>query len=373
MRILNLKRILDFYDVPQIFVASDNIGVDYLCLLYDFHEGDGYQYLGIQISPKMLSLFLDGQIDLRDVYLHPEAEYSIYNISVRNKVISAVLMDTDCIPEHMLPEAGYFYEQDEDADDDLLISESIQCGSPVLHLGFVDSRNSHDIDAVCLSQAINSYQAMITNCHKKLYGKEASNESQLRVTTFSAASFNVHFKANSALDLFGTSVLDETFKKIDELLNSRDDESLQESIRSLKGHTISSYKNFISVLLQNRLSVKYKWVSSTLERKVYSRYVNFDRVERMWNVIQASQVISSEDRTFVGVFLASSVENGKWTLRPNDGNKNISGESQDKDLLSGITIESKPYKIKCKEVQEQNMASLNITHKLILEAIQEIK
>ena len=371
MRNLTINRILEFYDVPQIFVAKDIMGINYLCLLYNHADDLGYLHIGVQISLQKLEMFIKGQIDLRDVYLYPEVDNSLYDISVKHNVITADIFSFAEIPDYMLPDEGYFYSIDDEGDEDL-ISETVSCGYPIMRLGFEDLDNSHDMDATCLSKAINSYQSMFSNCHKKIYGRDAGDQSVLRVTTFQAASFNVHFRASVPLNLFGSSDVDETFKQIDGLLKAPNDDVLKEKIRFLKGHTISSYRNFIDVLLENRLSVKYKWVSSIADNEVISRYVSLQRLERIHSILQETQILAVEYSEYIGVFLASSVENGKWTMKIEGMNKNINGESTNVETLSGITIEKKQYKIRCKELQEQNVASLKITQKTIIEEITEI-
>ena len=45
MRLLTLIETLEYYDVPQIFVAADATGTNYLCTLYQNDES-GCFYLG---------------------------------------------------------------------------------------------------------------------------------------------------------------------------------------------------------------------------------------------------------------------------------------------------------------------------------------
>ena len=65
---LFLDRILEFYGVPQILVAKDSFGTQYLCLLFD--DGAGCRYTGIKISSSRLDGLLGGRIDLRTLYLN---------------------------------------------------------------------------------------------------------------------------------------------------------------------------------------------------------------------------------------------------------------------------------------------------------------
>ena len=74
MKELILIKTLEYYDVPQILVAADATGTNYLCTLYKNDAEDGYLYLGVQISGTRLAAFTDGQLDLRDAYVYPEAD-----------------------------------------------------------------------------------------------------------------------------------------------------------------------------------------------------------------------------------------------------------------------------------------------------------
>lgn len=73
--VLRIDKILDFCDVPQLFVARDAFDTLYLCLLYD--DETVYRYTGIRISTRRLESFLAGKADLRLLYLQPEMNMSI--------------------------------------------------------------------------------------------------------------------------------------------------------------------------------------------------------------------------------------------------------------------------------------------------------
>ena len=92
---LFLDRILEFYGVPQILVAKDSFGTQYLCLLFD--DGAGCRYTGIKISSSRLDDYLGGRIDLRTLYLNPENDYELQSFEGK------------ALPEERLPEKGYFH------------------------------------------------------------------------------------------------------------------------------------------------------------------------------------------------------------------------------------------------------------------------
>lgn len=111
MRALTLIQTLEFYDVPQILVATDATGTRYLCTLFRQEGNDRYMYLGVQISELRLMAFVGGQLDLRDTYLHPEVDNGLYLVEVKEEVLAATnILQPKDITEEMLPEAGYYYD-----------------------------------------------------------------------------------------------------------------------------------------------------------------------------------------------------------------------------------------------------------------------
>ena len=117
MRPLTLINTLEYYDVPQILVAADATGTNYLCTLYNNTE-NGYLYLGVQISEPRLMAFVGGQLDLRDAYVHPEVENALYVVTAKQEVLTATtILQPQDISEDMLPETGYFYDASDLADE----------------------------------------------------------------------------------------------------------------------------------------------------------------------------------------------------------------------------------------------------------------
>ena len=111
MRPLTLIHTLEFYDVPQIFVAADATGTNYLCTLYQNDNERGYLYLGVQISEPRLMAFFGGQLDLREAYIHPEVDNALYVVTAKQEVLTAtVILQPQDVSEKMLPEAGYYYD-----------------------------------------------------------------------------------------------------------------------------------------------------------------------------------------------------------------------------------------------------------------------
>ena len=107
--LIRIEKILDFYDVPQLFTARDNFDTLYLCLLYtDVPE---CRYTGIRISSKRLSEFLAGKTDLREIMLHPESDGEYFEIAMNNNEYYIDSELTVPLAEDRLPEEGIHFVQ----------------------------------------------------------------------------------------------------------------------------------------------------------------------------------------------------------------------------------------------------------------------
>ncbi|MFN9110412.1 MAG: DUF6575 domain-containing protein [Bacteroidota bacterium] len=106
-KILNISQILVYYDFPEIFLAKDIVGTNYLCLLVDADE-TATTYISTAISQQRLSSFINGQIDLRDIYTNPEIEEWLTFNQV-DQIIVAEKWNEPVIPEIYLPEPGFVF------------------------------------------------------------------------------------------------------------------------------------------------------------------------------------------------------------------------------------------------------------------------
>ena len=108
---LTIDRILDFCDVPQLFVARDAFDTIYLCLLYD--DEASCQYTAIRISSNRLQLFLNGEEDLRNLYDNPETPFEYFDVEYRDDNYYFELHQAAFVGEERLPLSGYKMSGDE--------------------------------------------------------------------------------------------------------------------------------------------------------------------------------------------------------------------------------------------------------------------
>lgn len=366
---IEIERILDYYDVPQLFLGRDVVGTKYLCLLYD--DNECCKYVAIRISIDRLKNFFAKTVDLRSLLIAPEISDDYYIVSYYDDFYHIEKYNYDgVLPEVMLPEDGYFFEGEND--DASIMCETIECNHPVIHLGFEDVQNSHSMPVSTLSVLTTQYQSMVANCYKKIDGTKDDRDFRLRIFACSAASFNVHMYAESDLDLFGSSRIDKTLHKLDSLLKCTTDEELREFLIPLKGHTIRSYKNFIKELIDNKIAVKYKWVSSISEGKVIANKVGLPKLEQIYEVLSESSELDKEVKSFEGYLTGLWMSSSKWSLKMDSGEE-ISGKVRTSDLLYGLVSGEVRYKITCEEILEQNNVSSKEKVTLILTTIEEVE
>ena len=364
---LKFIEVIVFYEVPQIFIATDIFDTRYLCLLYPHNEELCYKYLAVRISEKRLNLFKGNIIDLLSIYKTPE-DNEYFDVVVKEaNDITAIPISANQIQPFMLPDDGFYCNYDA-VDNDELISHSLQNGRIMSCIAFSDIENSHNIDVNVLTNALDRYQAMIRNCHIKRFGKQHASEANMKACALQAASFDVHFILNETFDMFGeASRISSTLQKIDEIFSEKSTDGLKVKIEELQGHTLSSMRSFLQVLETNKLSFKHKWVKSTLEKSVLGSTISPNAISRVYEYLSTHTELEEVTTEFIGYFASGTVLNkGKWIFISDK--KKISGTTDESNMFNGITLgEHHLYKIKCIEYQEINpiTAKPKASYKLI--------
>ncbi|MGI6223851.1 MAG: DUF6575 domain-containing protein [Prevotella sp.] len=102
--ILRLDKILDFYDVPQLFIARDKFEALYICLLYE--DEPLCRYTAVRISGKRLSDFLTGNVDLREIFVNPENKGEYFDVAFSDNEYQIMPLSVSQLPEERLLEQG---------------------------------------------------------------------------------------------------------------------------------------------------------------------------------------------------------------------------------------------------------------------------
>lgn len=122
MKKLKLIRILEYYDVPQLFIADDASGIHYLCLLYNIEDDGELKTIAVSVSPSRLNEFIKGHIDLLSVFSNPETGYSLYDIKMKEDALYAHRF-SNRLSQSMLPDEGYYFHDSSNENDTNIYSE----------------------------------------------------------------------------------------------------------------------------------------------------------------------------------------------------------------------------------------------------------
>lgn len=107
-RQLKIGQILVYYDFPHVFTAKDEVGMDLICLLVDLAEDD-MLFLSTPISKERLLKFLNGSVQLREIFQSPEVK-QFFQFNSIEEVIQATTYDLEALPEDFLPESGFEFQ-----------------------------------------------------------------------------------------------------------------------------------------------------------------------------------------------------------------------------------------------------------------------
>lgn len=376
-RELIIERILIYNDFPELFLAKDSHGVDYLCLLTHF-SSDGHSYMCVGVSKSVLSSFINGYKDLRSIFLNPEiAEWWITN-DASQSTISVSILDSP-IDQDLLPDEGFFFADEQQ--DDLIRSEVIDHNNVIIHLSLSDEQQSESIPIDDLGDFSKLYQIMIENAYKKailrteIKDKKSfiiPNNYTLRAFAASPGSFNLHLKSDANKDLFGNSIIEEGLKMIDQVISSDDkDEVLIENLRAIRGHAISNYKKLLEKIIERKIAFKYKWISPA-SPIIHKRSISSNYAVRIVELLEKKEELAEEIKVFVGFVMQADVEKGGWRIINEEDGKDYSGESVG-HLLEGITLETVRYKLTCQEIVEALKVTERERIKYILTNIEKVE
>lgn len=106
---LQILQILVYYDIPEIFIATDEVGTKFICLLVDA-DNKSILYISTAISSTRLTSFINGNEDLREIFINPETKH-IYSFDKISDLIQATIFKGGELPEEFLPEVGFKYKK----------------------------------------------------------------------------------------------------------------------------------------------------------------------------------------------------------------------------------------------------------------------
>lgn len=369
-RIIRHVKTLVFYDGPQLFLSADQFKTQYLCLLVEC-KSDLERYLCVPISPRRLSEFYSGGIDLRKIYEKPEIEELFYS-DIRDEPEQQIILTSiakEKIPESWLPDEGYIFEREPGADE-LIEKEAEERQRAIIHLSLnpPEARDETKINALTLSDAVKTFQNLMKYAFKKAIadlnqGTKKSFESPdnygVEIFEFSPGSFTIHMQSVLPADILGYAQISKALEKIDELIEPiGDPEKTLEVIKQNRGHLASMYRHLLRLVITHDAPISYEWTMPKIHKVMYQR-ITIEDASSIYKLLMEKQELGIEHIILMGRVLKVDVGNGTWRLLNDEDNKEYRGLSDPSGPahLGGIIIETERYKFVCEEHLEEEIVT----------------
>ncbi len=352
---LTVDKILIYYDLPQLFIAKDQVDGKYVCMNVD-SENEYPKYISIRVSTNKLNELILGKMDLRTAFQSSETGVWYFVTFNENGDYITDAINFSVVDEKYLPEEGFFFPEIE-TNDNLIIKEATEKNNAIVHLSFSDAFNRESMDIELLGDFIKLFQNLVKYSYKKAVSTvknrpdlERSENYTLRAFETSPGSFNIHLESAAKTDLFGYSNVEIALKRIDEIIGDvSQKDALLDKIKTYRGHAVNAYKKILENIIDNNINVSYKW-TSPFNNKVTGRKINRIYAEKAIEIMTGKDDLGSEVREFVGIVTEVDYDKGTWRIIDEEDNKPYSGKST--PSLEGITIHTKRYKFICDEVVE---------------------
>ena len=355
-----IKDILLFYDTPQLFVACDGVGTNYLCMLVEQNTTFD-KFICVQISEQKLTRFCAGEIDLRDLYIEPEIKLFFHtNIhDYQSEFFEIQTFEIETFPPEWLPEEGVFINIEKAQSE--IIAEAQEKVKTIVHLSLNPPESSHQtrINTITLSEALLRFQTMLKYAYKRSISTFAYTQRkhlnipenyQLDVFAFAPGSFKVKMQSQSYPNLFGETEILRALQLVDQLVDQIDNiESSLQILSENKGHFANTYINFLKYIADGKSRLSYSWASSILKDSV-TKHIYSEQAQQLCEIFNQQEELKREKIELVGFFDKVDETYGKWRLVDQENNSYNGELSDDENLtLKGVIISTKLYKLVCLE------------------------
>lgn len=361
-----IENVLLQTDDPEVVLARDALGVLVLGLLVS-RDKQGDIFLAVPLSSGRLADIRAGKLDLREAFLRPETgEVFSADFSRIDGRPVLRLSELPEIPPAWLPQPEFWLSDFLDIEEDSapLIAVATERGGAVVELSLnpPEAYAEPKIDADRLGEALKVFQNLVRHAYtrgagavseswRRFFGGE--NAFTLEVFAFSHGSFRIHLQSKGRADLSGLSALGLALAKIDELTQYIDspDHAL-EVVKQNRGHVVSAYQALLKFVVEQGTPLRYEWADPA-SREVSRRRISPEHAGVLYELLVARQELSREEVSHVGVFSKVDEDRGTWTLRTEE--RELHGELSEGvgNLLAGLTIRTKQYRVKCEERLEE--------------------
>lgn len=384
---LSLSEVYEFYDFPRLFTCANKSGQHFL-VLSTFDDIDSFEWLYLPISTNRLALVLSGKTALRDAFLHAEDGYllKVSESEFDDTVISHIFPEQ--IPSVDLPAPGARLN---------LKSTPLNQGlGPIdAHIAatasFRETYNLHlyppgterpELSSRALGNLLIDVQEMVDALGQRCRGEptlkgaiaaEILHETRLDACQIFDGSFGLQLKGHQLADLFGKSLLNESFAELLNLFSIGADEDLiSNKLHSLKGRVASKYRKLLKDLVSIGSPLKIEWGSPSSES---GGEVAIDRetLFSAYEIVSKIEIEMSEEISFDGELLGMDVKTKHYRVSENATGSEYSGRVLDESILVESSNIHGRYHFTIKKLLEVNSASGSERTRWVLIGLQPIE
>lgn len=339
---LELVDTFEFYDVPRLFTVRNKTGAVYLALSI-FDDGDEFEWLYVEVSIDRINSIINQSICLNTAFRTPENGF-VYKV------------ETDFIGN---AKVEYVFPEQLDVDDLPLVNTYISSNQRKLYgLGAIDPKlasassvretcNVHlypwdtklpELNTRSLGNILISMQELIDSlgqtCVEEPTVKGAISAEILAKTRLNACqifegSFGLQLKSESMSDLFGQSLVADSFNKLLNLLSAEDNEDyISNKLHTLKGRVASKYRRFLKEVNNLGSGIKIDWGSPN---KQYGGkvFLTKQQVEKAYSIVDSIDIQMSEAIEVKATLIGLNIRTKRYEILSIKDNEKFSGRVSD--------------------------------------------
>lgn len=338
-----MVEVLDFYDIPRLFVCTNAVGTLFVGLWYN-ETKTGDEWLYTPVSPSRLLQIRQGSWSLRDTFLKAEDGVSFlvkYDGQAQYcDVIPASEIEVENLPP--VNDALSITEPLPDEFNSLCLVERV---SPKLLASqrkkeIIDfAISQHGLDGqyapiATIGRSLNSFQRIIEAIALRLLAmrnttkqrkKKAKDASRIMAVGSFAGSFGLRLESAQSADLLGQSLVGDSLERFSTLLAVCDDEiALSTELQQLKPRVAASFRDFIGLFVERKTSFNYEWGSADSTRG-YEAEFEIQKLTKVSSYV--GRVISriSDEYDVIGILIGANLRTATFELHDVENGIKYSG------------------------------------------------
>lgn len=380
MRKLKQGLVLLFYDTPQVFLAKDEVGAQYVCMIGAEDGKHGPEYACTPLSPRRAKDLVAGKIDLRSVYEFPEIPefMSAHFFGSDDITLETAIANYTTFPRKSLPETDLYFEGfDEVAETAAEMSTTVSFVS----LEVPEAKAHARIHTNTLGEFLFIFQAMVRNFSRvaarlaKKPLKKSDDSYAADVFGFARGSFTIKFCSSHPSDMHGEHpAFTSAMEQINTFLNlSGNSKSALEYLQSVRGHTASSLIKLLNFLSEHEAAIRVEWANPSMTSASRSE-LDLPEIRRLVEICRQRSDLSVQEVVIRGRLDLAAQTAGTWKLISEEDKEVYSGEIAPGSTVSlnGAVIGDAVYEFFCEETVEVVAATGRENRRLFLKTMKKL-